>query len=52
MTRVHGKHHTNVLRSIHGLFINEELKNFAWLNFELSDYYDSNGRKLIMYEMT
>ena len=49
---VHSKRHNNVMRSIYGLFQEEESRNFALLNFEQCDYYDTNGRKWPMYRMT
>lgn len=44
-----GKEHKNVLRDIQNLECSQE---FTKLNFELSNYKDSTGRKLPMYEMT
>jgi Rha family phage regulatory protein len=52
VARVHSKRHGNVLQSIQGLFEQEESRNFTKLNFQLSEYYDSTGRKLPMYLMT
>jgi Rha family phage regulatory protein len=45
VARVHSKRHDNVMRSIQGLFSQEESRNFASLNFEESYFYDTNGRK-------
>ncbi|MBO9477566.1 Rha family transcriptional regulator [Shimia sp. R11_0] len=44
-----GKEHKNVLRDIKALDCSEE---FSRLNFELSDYKDTTGRKLPCYYMT
>lgn len=44
-----GKLHKNVLRSVESLDCSPE---FTKLNFELSEYADSTGRKLPSYEMT
>ena len=44
-----GKQHKNILRDIDSLDCSPE---FTELNFELSEYLDSTGRKLPMYEMT
>lgn len=49
VAEVFGKQHKNVLRDIKELDCSEE---FRKLNFELSEYTDSNGRKLPMYTMT
>ncbi|EAS2000457.1 Rha family transcriptional regulator [Salmonella enterica] len=43
------KLHKNVIRTIESLECSPE---FTRLNFELSEYTDSTGRKLPMYEMT
>lgn len=43
------KMHKNVIRAIESLECSPE---FTQLNFELSEYTDSTGRKLPMYEMT
>ncbi|ELC9000043.1 Rha family transcriptional regulator [Salmonella enterica] len=43
------KLHKNVIRAIESLECSPE---FTRLNFELSEYTDSTGRKLPMYEMT
>ena len=44
-----GKEHKNVLQSIQNIDCSPE---FTELNFQLSNYKDSTGRKLPMYEMT
>lgn len=45
-----GKSHKNVLRDIEKII--EQISNLdAGLKFELSEYFDSTGRKLPMYEM-
>lgn len=44
-----GKQHKNVLQKLESL---ECSSNFTELNFQLSEYLDSTGRKLPMYEMT
>lgn len=44
-----GKEHKNVLRDIQNVL--ETVGNFTGLNFELSEYKDSTGRKLPMYLM-
>lgn len=49
VAEVFGKQHKNVLRDIKELDCSEE---FRKLNFELSEYTDSTGRKLPMYTMT
>ena len=49
---VHSKQHYNVLQSIYALFACEKSKTFAALNSQVSEYYDSTGRKLPMYLMT
>jgi Rha family phage regulatory protein len=51
VARVHSKRHDNVMRSIQGLFVQEESRNFASLNFEECYFYDTNGRKWDMYRM-
>ncbi|OIV46815.1 hypothetical protein BK025_08760 [Sodalis sp. TME1] len=43
------KRHDNVLRAIERLDCSEK---FTALNFEVSEYTDSTGRKLPMYTMT
>ncbi len=49
VARVFGKRHTNVLRNLKHLGCSRE---FTELNFEPSEYIDSSGRKLPMWEMT
>ena len=44
-----GLHHKNVLRTIRGFKCS---KQFNERNFELSEYLDSTGRKLPMYEIS
>lgn len=44
-----GKQHKNVLHKLESLDCSTE---FTELNFQLSEYLDSTGRKLSMYEMT
>ena len=44
-----GKQHKNVLRDIEN--IRKDLPEGSWLNFEPSEYKDSTGRKLPMFEM-
>ncbi|MFS1584047.1 MAG: Rha family transcriptional regulator [Candidatus Arsenophonus phytopathogenicus] len=44
-----GKLHKNVIQKIESIDCS---KNFTKLNFQLSEYIDSTGRKLPMYEMT
>lgn len=44
-----GKLHKNVIRDIKNLECSEK---FSRLNFEPSEYFDSTGRKLPMYEIT
>lgn len=44
-----GRRHSNVIRSLNNLECSAE---FTALNFELSEYRDSTGRKLSLYKMT
>lgn len=44
-----GKRHDNVLRKLQSIDCSE---NFTALNFEVSEFADSTGRKLPMWEMT
>ena len=44
-----GKRHDNVIQGIENLGCSEA---FTRLNFQVSEYEDSTGRKLLMYEMT
>lgn len=49
VARYFGKEHKNVLQTIQNLECSEE---FTRLNFQLSEYTDSTGRKLPMYNIT
>lgn len=51
VAKVFGKEHKNVLRDIENLF--EDIpQDFTELNFEPSNYKDSTGRELPMYNLT
>lgn len=51
VAKVFGKEHKNVLQSIENLF--EDIpQDFTKLNFQLSNYKDSTGRELPMYNLT
>ncbi|WP_439832654.1 Rha family transcriptional regulator [Aeromonas caviae] len=49
VAEVFGKRHDNVLRKLEALECSPE---FTALNFEVSEYNDTTGRKLIMWNMT
>ena len=49
VAEVFGKRHDNVLRKLEALECSPE---FTALNFEVSEYTDTTGRKLIMWNMT
>lgn len=49
---VFGKEHRNVVRDIRAVIDANPDKNFTGLNFELSSYTDSTGRKLPEYQLT
>lgn len=51
VAKVFGKEHKNILQSIENLFENIP-QDFTELNFQPSNYKDSTGRELQMYNLT